>query len=446
VTGEDWLKVWIFLVGLMGGLPLIRWFAARVGASPEVARKLVHVATGLTCVGFPWWFDGPGPVWVLAGLATLPLMVVRWFPALREGVGSALHGVKRPSYGEVLFAPAVAAVFHLSGGDPARFCIPVGILTLADAAGAVGGTRWGRHRYGSGDGFKSAEGSAVFLVTAVGCVVLPLWLMGGVALGSALLIGWIVGLLAMMAEGLADRGFDNLVIPLGCYLVLDRLLGLDDGALAWRLVTAVLFLVLVVTGSRWSTLSGGALLGCALLGYGCAVLADFRFILPPLGVFLCHVWVTRGNRLVGVFDHRLDAVLSVAIGCLPWVIGVERGWIDETVGLAGISYAMACQLGLLDTATSWWLRGRPAGLLRSMGKGWVCGAMPGLVGLWPGSIELMLWTGVAVVSTGVGVFGFQGVMGDGVCGQDARATPTRVWVLKGFVGLISSLPALGLMA
>ena len=86
MTGEDWLKVGIFLVGLMGGLPLIRWFAARVEASPEVARKLVHVATGLACVGFPWWFDGPGPVWVLGlkeGLRGSGRVL-----GLKEGVGA----------------------------------------------------------------------------------------------------------------------------------------------------------------------------------------------------------------------------------------------------------------------------------------------------------------------------------------------------------------------
>jgi len=405
----------------------------------EVSRKSVHVILGLLCLGFPWWFDGPGPVWMIAAVATLVLMCLRWIPALRQGIGASLHGVKRFSYGDMLFGPAVATVFHLSDGDPFLFCIPVGILTLADAAGALGGTRWGKHLYGSGEGFKSIEGSTAFFLTAAACVFLPLWLGGATGLWIAIWVGLILGLLAMMSEGLADRGFDNIVIPVGCYFVLARLIELDAVSLVWRFGVVVFFLALVLTGARWSTLSGGALLGCALLGYGCAVMADFRFILPPLGVFFCHVFVTRKNHLVGVFDHRLDAVLSHAIGCMPWVIAVERGVLDADVGLAGVSFAMATQLGILDMATHWWVHEKPAPLLRSLVKGWGFCALPGLIWLWPGSIPLAIAAGLAVISTGCGIWIFRRIKP-----QEFRH-PTRLWVLKGVVALLSSSPALFLL-
>lgn len=408
--------------------------------SAEVSRKSVHMILGLLCLGLPWWFDGPGPVWIIAVVATLILTCVRSIPLLREGIGAGLHGVKRPSYGDVLFGPAVAAVFHMAEADPFLFCIPVGILTLADAAGALGGTRWGRHFYGSGEGFKSIEGSTAFFLTAAACVFFPLWLGGAAGLWTAVWIGLILGLLAMMAEGLADRGFDNLVIPVGCYFVLARLIDLDAGPLAWRFVIAVFFLVLVLTGARWSTLSGGALLGCALLGYGCAVMADFRFMLPPLGVFFCHVFVTGKNRLVGVFDHRLDAVLSHAIGCMPWVIAVERGVLQAEVGLAGVSFAMATQLGILDMATHWWVHEKPAPLWRSLLKGWGFCAFPGLIWLWPGSTELLIAAALAVTTTACGVWIFRRIKP-----QEFRH-PTRLWVFKGVVALLSSMPALVLLS
>ncbi|RYD31062.1 MAG: hypothetical protein EOP87_15450, partial [Verrucomicrobiaceae bacterium] len=148
MTGYEWICVLAVVVILAAGLPVIRAVTARFGASPEVSRKSVHVLMGLVCVSFPWVFDRALPVWILAAAATIPLAVVRAIPALRNGLGSALHGIKRPSYGEVLFAPAVAAVFYFSGGDPYLHGIPVGILTLADAASAIGGTRWGRRHYG----------------------------------------------------------------------------------------------------------------------------------------------------------------------------------------------------------------------------------------------------------------------------------------------------------
>lgn len=404
--------------------------------SAEVARKSVHMALGLACLGFPWWFTNPAPVWWIAAFATILLTLIRCIPTWRAGFGTKLHGVARPSYGDLLFGPAVAAVFHLSGSNAFLFCIPIGILTLADAAGAIGGTRWGKHRYGSGDGFKSIEGSLAFFATAACCVLFPLWLGGATTFWTALWIGLILGLLSMMAEGLADRGFDNLVIPLGCHFVIARLIDLEAGPLSWRFAVAVFFLILVLTGSRWSTLSGGALLGCALLGYACAILADFRFILPPVGVFLCHVLTTRKHQLVGIFNHRLDAVLAHAIGCLPWAIVVERDLIPANTALAGISFAMATQLGILTMATHWRLHNKPAALPRALAKGWLAAALPGLLFLWPGSSALALAVGFAVPASVLGVLIFR--YGNPV----THPHQTRLWMQYGFVALLTSLPAL----
>lgn len=195
-------------------MPLIRRLTLHFGASPEVARKSVHVLMGLTCAAFPWIFDQPQAVWILAALATLPMLVLRTVPALRAGVGAVLHGIKRPSYGEVLFAPAVAAVFHLSNGDVYLHLIPILVLTVADAAGALAGTRWGRRHYGSGEGFKTVEGSAIFLITAFLCVIIPLVGGGRVDLMQGMWIALILATLGMMGEGLSDRGFDNLVVPM----------------------------------------------------------------------------------------------------------------------------------------------------------------------------------------------------------------------------------------
>lgn len=404
--------------------------------SAEVSRKSIHMGLGLVCLGFPWWFSHPAPVWIIAALSTTLLVLIRLIPAWRSGFGSKLHGVARPSYGDLLFGPAVAAVFDLSNGNAFLYCIPIGILTLADAAGAIGGTRWGTHRYGSGDGFKSIEGSLAFFLTAACCVFFPLWLGGATPPWTALWISLILALLAMMAEGLADRGFDNLIIPLGCHFVLNRILHLEAAPLSWRFAVAVFFLILVLTGSRWSTLSGGALLGCALLGYACAILADFRFILPPVGVFLCHLAVTRKHQLVGTFAHRLDVVLAHAIGCLPWVLASERGLIPAHTGLAGISFAMATQLAILTMATHCRIHQKPAPLVHLLAKGWLIAALPALLFLRPGSPSLALAIGIAIPCSLLGAWIFR------TTNTAEHPHSTRLWILYGLVSLLSSLPAL----
>jgi phytol kinase len=436
LSGEEWLTIAGVLAGLFLGLPLIRMLANRLVASPEVARKTIHVAMGLTCAAFPWVFERALPVWVLAAIATVPLALIRILPVLRTGVGSALHGIKRPSYGEILFSPAVAAVFALADGDPYLYLIPILILTIADAAGALVGTRWGKRRYGSGDGFKTVEGSLIFWFTAFLCGFLPLLIGGRVDVMHAFWIGLILGMLAMMAEGISDRGFDNLVLPVGCFFVLQKLLPLELPSLTGRFVVLGLLLILVMVGSRWSTLSGGALLGSALLGYGCAVIADWRFALPPVAVFVCHIVTTRKHCLTGVFDHRLDAVLSHTIACMPWVIATEFGLVSPSVALAGVSFAMGAQLAILDTATRTWIPHLRATPVRSASKGFLVASLPGLVWLGPEWKRLLVPVAAAVAGMWMAGWLFQRIH------SSYRGHVTGLWIIKGLLALAGSIPAL----
>ncbi len=436
MTPAEWLSVAGVLTGLLVGMPLIRWIVSRSGSSAEAARKSVHVMMGLICISFPWLFERELPVWLLAAAATVPLVVVRVVPALRRGVGSALHGIKRPSYGEVLFAPAVAAVFHISGGDPYLYGIPIGILTLADAAGALAGTRWGKRLYGCGGGFKSVEGSVVFLATAFLCVFLPLALGGRVDWITAMWIAAILGTLAMILEGFSDRGFDNLVLPLGTVLLLERLLPLDGAALAGRFVVLVCVLALVLAGARWSTLSGAALLGSALLGYGCVVLADWRYALPPSAVFVWHVLVTRKHQLTKMFDHRLDAVLSHAISGLPWVVGYGMGGIPFGTGLAGISFAMMGQAAILDAATRESVPGMSRKPVRSAFAGMLIGGLPGLIWLVRDYSELLVPLAITLAAT----LWISAAFGSIARCWEGRAT--SLWTIKGILALLGSVPAL----
>lgn len=436
MSAAEWRGIAGVVALLLAALLLVRVVARRSGASPEVARKSVHVALGLVCATFPWVFVRAWPVVVLGMIATLPLALIRIFPSLKNGVGSALHGITRPSYGEVLFAPAVALVFALADGDVELYLIPVLILTIADAAGALVGTHWGTRRYGAGGGFKTVEGSVIFWFTALLCACLPLFAAGRVDLAHALWIGLILGILAMMAEGLSDRGFDNLVIPLGCYYVLEKLLPLEISALVGRFVVLAALLLLVLVGSRWSTLSGGALLGGALLGYGCAVIADWRFALPPVAVFICHVVMSRKHGLTGKFDHRLDVVLSHSIACLPWVLAVDGGRESPASALAGVSFAMGAQLALLDSVTRAWITGRESAPGISALKGFLIAALPGLVWLWPQARLLALPSVAALAGTAAMVLIFQPIR------RRYRGHVTGLWIIKGLLALAVSSAAL----
>ena len=437
MTPGEWLAIASVLAALLATVIAIRWAAARFCFSSEGSRKSVHVLMGIGCCAFPWIFDRPLPVWTLAGLATVPILALRLVPSFRKSFGGVLHGIARPSYGEILFAPAVATVFQLSAGNTILYLVPVLILTLADAAGAMAGTRWGKHIYKSGDGFKSIEGSSGFLLVAFACILVPLLCISSMDFAHAAWIALILATLAMMAEGFSDRGFDNIILPIGCHFVLYRLIDLEIPSLAGRFIVLALLLALVLTGSRWSSLSGAALLGSAMLGYGCAVLADWRYALPPSAIFICHLFTTRKRGLMKTMEHRLDVVTSHAIAAMPWVLASATKIIPPDVGLAGVSLAMATQLAQLDHSTR---RHIDASIqpLRSIVKGFAFAALPGLLWLLPYPLLAPVGFAIAAAFLALPLSTFVGL-------KLRKTNDPAFWMLKGTISLAASLPALLLL-
>lgn len=439
MTTHDWLAVSLVLGGLLLVVGAVHIYTLRHSYQPEVPRKTVHVLLGLICSVFPWIFDSPVPVWILAVLATVPILAIRLIPSLKAALGHVLHGIKRPSYGEILFAPAVATVFHLSGENKILHLVPILILTLADATGAIAGTRWGKHIYSAGCGFKSIEGSVGFLIVAFASILIPLLWIGPNGFAHALWIALTLATLAMMAEGFSDRGFDNIILPLGCFFVLDRIIDLEIPSLVGRFIILALLLALVLTGSRWSSLSGAALLGSAMLGYGCAVLADWRYALPPSALFICHLFTTHKRGLMKTLEHRFDVVASLAIATMPWVLAASTEIIPRDVGLLGISLATAAQLAQLDHTTRRTIDFaiQP---LRSVAKGFLIAALPGLLWLLASPLPFALPVGISIILT------FLALPASTLIGGKFREShEPAFWFLKGTISLTASIPVLLLL-
>lgn len=434
MNGQEWLALLAVISGLMISLPLIRSLAVRTGASAEVSRKTVHVCMGLACLCFPWIFHSPMPVWLLALTASSLLLILRCVPALRNGIGCTLHGVDRVSCGEILFAPAIATVFHAAHGNPVYYIVPVAILTVADAAGALAGKRWGHLRYACGDDYKTVEGSLAFLACACICIFLPLYWLTDISLMHMIAISIILALLTMIGEGISDRGYDNLVLPLGGYFILQRLIPLDSGELITRLVALAILFCLLLWGSRWSTLNGSSLLGGALLTYGCAILGTWQYALPPIALFICHLHTSHTHQLNQRLVHSIKAVIGLTLSCLPWLILNVNHWIPTSTGLAGVSFAMAAMLTILDISTWVYLRKQPPHLLRSTLKGWLVGGLPGLIWLIPQSAKLALPIGLSIISTLVVAKIIHFIQGPEPKHQH--------WLIKGTLALLASLPAL----
>jgi phytol kinase len=433
ITESAWVGMAVAAVALAGGGALLHTISGAQGWNAETRRKAVHVWTGLVCLTFPLLFRAAWPVWVLAGGALSLLLVVRGVPVLRAGAGASLHGVKRVSYGELLFAPAVALVFTGSLGRAELFVIPVLILTAADAAAALAGTRWGTHVYGARSGWKSVQGSAAFAAVAALSAWVPLVFGWGVDAVRAGLIAGSLALVAMMIEGIADRGFDNLTIPLVTHVLLRRLLESSAAELGVCFTVAAGLLAVVIAARRSTTLDGGAMLGVALLGFMAGVVGGLPFLGPLLGVFAAHVLATRQHALTLTVSHGMDAVLGIAIVAVPWVLAREP--LGVGLAVAGLGCGMQCKLTLMHLST--------ARFVGTIPGAWVV-VRGAVVGLVFGMLPAMPWaaeeTRVAMLGMGTALSLLAGAAYARVL-RPRAILPPLVFLMEGVAALALSVTA-----
>src|ERR1700738_277645 len=224
------IEPWIGLLLVMATLTALFAVFSIIGSrlEPEVLRKSLHITMGLTTLSFPWLFESAwSVVFVAAACATAFVALHAHLPLLRR-LAHALERIKRASVGEFCFVAAIAIVFVLAADDPLLYCIPILLLTLADAAAALVGTAYGGHHYASIGDYKTVEGSAAFFVVAFACIAGPLAWFTPASSTEAIAVGALVAMAVTVLEGAFGGGFDNLLVPLGAFAAI-RATGLTSG-------------------------------------------------------------------------------------------------------------------------------------------------------------------------------------------------------------------------
>lgn len=228
---------------------------------PEVLRKGIHVSMGLTTLSFPWLFDTPWPVVLVAGASAIAFLGLRLRFVVFRRLARAMQGIKRVSVGEYCFVAATCIVFALSADDPVLYCIPMLLLTLADSAAALVGTTWGRHRYLTLGDYKTIEGSAAFFIVAFVCIAVPLAWFTPASNPESMAVAALIAFAVTMLEASIGGGFDNLLIPLGAFAAI-KATGLTAGqpdalesgsplVVAALSVAAALLVLLVAVLASW---------------------------------------------------------------------------------------------------------------------------------------------------------------------------------------------------
>ncbi len=389
---------------------------------PEVSRKLVHLAMGLTAAGFPWLFDDP--LWVAAcALGSVALLLaVRTLPRLQRGA-QVLYAVKRASWGELCFALAVALLYWLSADRPAFYLASLLVLTLGDALAALVGKAYGRARYRTREAEKSWEGSIALFAVSYLAVLVPLLLLTGIGRAECLLIALIVALLAVLMEGASWHGLDNLVLPLGSFLLLEALAARPLEALLADAAVSLGLAGLAALLSGRTRLQADGLMAATLLGACYWVLGGLLWLVPPLVVFLVSA-LSSGSRR-GETGNAGD-IVAIALTTAPWLLA-ESLWLGSN---AFFPFAVAFGAHLYLVLAGRTAAGAGLGCALAV---WAALALPSLV--------LFDFTPQALRLAGVGLAIALG-LASATSGLSRRRSPAMRLLVQGAIALAAALVAL----
>lgn len=447
----------LLILTILGGLILtLKQIQRRFSPHPEIVRKLLHIPMGLITLSFPWLFDRPLPVVLLAAIAITTLLAIRLYAPLRNEFGSVLGGVERRSLGEVYFPASVALLFCLAHQTPLLYCIPILILTLADALAALIGVRYGQFHYQTLEGQKSAEGSIAFFTVAFFSVHVPLLLLSEIDRAETLLISVILGLLVMLLEAIAWRGLDNFFIPLGGYLLLRTHLEMDVPALLTRLIITIALVIFTLTWRRRTTLNDSALMGAALVGYLSWSIGGWQWLLAPLTVFLCYPllmrrvdprleesdrasmpWLPADATCGWVRVHNIYAVMSVVAAGALWLF--LFGIWERPNLLYPYTIGFAASLAIIGTAglppTAYWQPAQFGRVVLYIGKSWLLLFVP-LLAIDRTSIPITLLGLVGIAIAAIPYYLTQPWL---------RSRPTDRWNWIGRAAFATAASCLGLL-
>tara|TARA_B110000305_G_scaffold242173_1_gene320725 strand:+ start:6877 stop:7608 length:732 start_codon:yes stop_codon:yes gene_type:complete len=206
----------------------------------EVTRKFVHIFTGLICFSFPLFITTHWSVLFL----TISFALILIF-SIRLNLLKSINAVDRKTVGSYMF-PVSIYVMYLSYALIGRgsldavdvvwestydlngillnkagmyYFLPLLVFSISDPLAAIVGQKWPIGKYSVKKEGKTLAGSLAFFGSAL-LVSLLFTTHQFSSLSHAILIALLISLVTTIAEGISQKGFDNLFVPLAAILVL----------------------------------------------------------------------------------------------------------------------------------------------------------------------------------------------------------------------------------
>lgn len=332
-------------VSIIGGTEM--WTRIR-RPDPELSRKVVHVASGAVCLLFPIFVGSIVSVLILALLFVIFLFVASRFRAL-----VCLNSVDRRSHGSEFYPLAVFFLFFVSRDRWWLYFTALLILAVADAAAALIGSRFGRHRYRVGEqDTKSLEGSIAFFAITYFVIAALLSISSEVPTANSLLIAFLVGMLLMGAEAISVHGTDNIFVPvLTCYVLL-KITEKPLSEVIYQCISLVAILALLLVFSQaLRILSIRDSIVLILFAYACWSLGSVNWALPVFAGFGFYCLIRLMLRVRAKSEHTVTTRSLLGVILAPLFLLLVANWWY----LYDILYGAFLQAAVVAASCSTWI-------------------------------------------------------------------------------------------
>lgn len=337
----------LLLIGVLGGM---RWLGSIIKTHAEVQRKIIHTGLGLYSLSFPLIFSQIWEVIALCWASIIILTLIRYVPVLKEKLGSGLHSVERLSLGEIFFAFSIGLLFYLSEGNVVLYILPMLILTLSDAAAALVGTGYAKAFFPVEKGHKSWEGTAFFFLTAWLLSMIALLLLSDIPREAVIFAALIIAFFGALIEAVSWKGLDNLFVPIGLFLLMQKLVFLPPAELAGigAVFLAVLgFAVWIARQAKFDIHAINTLITAAFFFW---IVGGWANLATPLAVFATYVYLQHKKSLSDV----LPVILSIISTALFWYV-ISMVFDYNTYYVYNLSFGLhLVMLVLLQTEMRKW--------------------------------------------------------------------------------------------
>lgn len=247
----------------------------------EWTRKFVHLSCGIIIACFHWIFASIWSVLALFAIFGMLMGVARYLKLF-----PSIYGIKRSSLGDIYYLISALVLFLISADKPVIYFIAMLTLTISDALAAVLGSTYQRMVYSVETHYKSLEGSVVFFLSTFLIVHIPLLLLLKTDPLHSIMIALQIALVVTCLEAICLNGFDNILIPIGTYFLLIKLLPVSAESIAWQIgwqLAIIAFLYYISLRFNFISISGAIV--CQLFLFGAFVFGGPNWLIMPLIAF-----------------------------------------------------------------------------------------------------------------------------------------------------------------